>query len=250
MTRMDHEVRCMALRQLETACHLYKQREYYSVITLAGAANEVFEGFLIDKLFEKLEDSLISRSEDAISQIPEKLQQASDKLINDLKELKKATAQFPKEPEEVWDNRNKQPKSKADKLFVKIRKDCKEIEDICSEFPSNKFCTYLRKVLVHNKLPFDSFSDSVIDIRSQLSNPLEEEDPTEVAIRRRANWIRNTLKHWYPGQPQSVEFDVVEEAKDMLDRAINNYYALTSELTDAMQRFQDMYVRDNKQIRP
>ena len=39
---MTHDVQCVALRQLETSLHLYFEGEdYYSVITLAGAAEEV-----------------------------------------------------------------------------------------------------------------------------------------------------------------------------------------------------------------
>ncbi len=42
MTEMPHDVQCIALRQLETALHLYFEGEdYYSVITLAGASEEL-----------------------------------------------------------------------------------------------------------------------------------------------------------------------------------------------------------------
>ena len=71
MTEMAHDVSCCALRQLETALPLYFEGEdYYSVTTLAGAAEEVFgklltlawgdirdaedsDGILINVLFSK-----------------------------------------------------------------------------------------------------------------------------------------------------------------------------------------------------
>ena len=144
---MARDVRCIALRQLETALRLYFEKEdYYSVITLAGAAEEI-----LGKLLKE------------------------DGHENSLDALKKATRAI---SERLW-----------------------------GEAPTEKTAT-------------------------------------------RANDARNRLKHWSPGQPQSVEFDAAEEAKDMLDRAIDNYYELTSELTDSMDRFQDMHVYDNKQIRP
>jgi hypothetical protein len=61
-------------------------------------------------------------------------------------------------------------------------------------------------------------------------------DPARVA--ERANFARNALKHWNEGQPLQVDFDAVEEAKDMLERAISNYWALEGELSPAMERFQ------------
>ncbi len=43
MAEIAHDVQCMALRQLETALRLYFEREdYYSVITLAGASEDIF----------------------------------------------------------------------------------------------------------------------------------------------------------------------------------------------------------------
>lgn len=252
MTRMDHEVRCMALRQLETACLLYEQQDYYSVITLAGAAEEIFENLLMNKLLEELKPLLIGPSGDTIGQLPKKIQEDSSKLAEHIKELKAKTAQLPKAPEETWDE--SKLLFEAQKVLKKLKKDRKRLEDICIEklprpredrhrqrSPDEKFLNCLGAVFLRYQSPLDAFSSSVVKI---------EEDPTESDVRRRANWVRNTLKHWFPGQPNVVEFDAAEEAKVMLDRAIANYYALTSELTDAMQRFQDMHVHDNKQIRP
>ena len=61
-------------------------------------------------------------------------------------------------------------------------------------------------------------------------------DPQRVA--ERANHARNALKHWNNGQPLAVEFDALEEARDMIDRAISNYWALESKLSPSMERFQ------------
>ena len=79
---------------------------------------------------------------------------------------------------------------------------------------------------------------------------LFDEDLAEREVSERANWVRNLLKHWSPGQPKVVEFDAPEEAKDMLDRAISNYFQLTGNPTSAMQQFKDMHVQDNPQIHP
>ena len=262
MTRRDHEVRCMALRQLETACHLYEQQDYYSVITLAGAAEEIFENLLMNKRLEELKRLLIGPSGDTIRQLPKKIQEDSSNLAKHIKELKAKTAQFPKAPEETWDD--SQLLFEARSVLKKLKKDCERIGDICIEklprsredrhrqrSPDEKFLNCLGAVFLRYQSPLDSFSVSVVKTAERLRQSLgEEEYPTESDVRLRANWVRNTLKHWFPGQPNVVEFDAVEEAKDMLDRAIDNYYALTSELTDAMQRFQDRHVHDNKQIRP
>ena len=66
----------------------------------------------------------------------------------------------------------------------------------------------------------------------------------EKSIADRQKWIadrqndaRNKLKHWTPGQPKVVQFDAKDEAKDMLIRAIDNYFRLTGNYTDAMRQF-------------
>jgi len=68
----------------------------------------------------------------------------------------------------------------------------------------------------------------------------KELDPAWVA--QRANHARNSLKHWAPNQPLAVTFDPTEEAKDMLNRAVNNYWALEHKLSPAMERFQREYM--------
>jgi hypothetical protein len=132
-----HDRRVMAHQQLETALALYfEKRDYYSAITLAGAADEIFG------------------------------------------QLLKAEGKEPR---------------------------------------------------------LESIKKSVAAIFERLQGrPL---DPARVA--ERANHARNALKHWNQGQPLIVKFDALEEAKDMLERAISNYWALEADLSAAMEKFQN-----------
>lgn len=66
---------------------------------------------------------------------------------------------------------------------------------------------------------------------------------TPKSVADRANHARNALKHWSDNQPLEVEFDVLEEAKDMLERGIANYWALYGDLTDLMERFEREVLR-------
>ena len=64
----------------------------------------------------------------------------------------------------------------------------------------------------------------------------EPGNPTEIASR--ANRAKNSLKHWDIGQPLIVKLDLEQEAKDMLFRAIDDYWMLKETLSPAMERFQ------------
>lgn len=64
----------------------------------------------------------------------------------------------------------------------------------------------------------------------------EADEPQYIA--ERANRARNSLKHWGPGDPHIVKFDLETEACDMLNRAIDNYWNLEHKLSPAMERFQ------------
>ena len=57
-------------------------------------------------------------------------------------------------------------------------------------------------------------------------------------IADRANAARNSLKHWDVGDTEIVKFDLETEARDMLNRAIDNYWTLEQKLTPEMERFQ------------
>ncbi len=79
-----------------------------------------------------------------------------------------------------------------------------------------------------------------------VSERLRGEATTEKWVATRANNAKNRVKHGSPNQSKSVEFDAAEEAKDMLQRAIDNYYTLTSKETEKMLRFRRMHVSNNK----
>jgi hypothetical protein len=55
-------------------------------------------------------------------------------------------------------------------------------------------------------------------------------------IADRANRARNSLKHLDTDEGRTVTLDPAEEATDMLDRAITNYWSLTVTLTPTMER--------------
>lgn len=57
-------------------------------------------------------------------------------------------------------------------------------------------------------------------------------------IADRANFARNSLKHWKMGDSDIVKFDIQQEANDMLNRAIDNYWQLEAKLSVAMEEFQ------------
>jgi hypothetical protein len=73
----------------------------------------------------------------------------------------------------------------------------------------------------------------------------QEVSPKWVADR--ANLARNALKHWDPDQPVRVSFDAKEEATDMLDRAVTNYWSLVGEVTPEMQRFMTAWLSSRAQ---
>ena len=54
----------------------------------------------------------------------------------------------------------------------------------------------------------------------------------------RANYARNKLKHLNPGVEPHVTLDAEEEARDMLTRAIDNYWLVENALTPAMEKFE------------
>ena len=80
----------------------------------------------------------------------------------------------------------------------------------------------------------ETIKASVVAVHKHLTGEIV--DPSAVATR--ANLARNALKHWSKGQSLIVSFDAVEEARDMLNRAIDNYWALEAQLSPAMERFQ------------
>ena len=61
---------------------------------------------------------------------------------------------------------------------------------------------------------------------------------TEKSFADRANLARNALKHLQAGGAPTVNLDIREEAEDMLDRAISNYWELENRLSPAMEAFE------------
>jgi len=62
------------------------------------------------------------------------------------------------------------------------------------------------------------------------------EDSGEKEFANRANRARNASKHLDAGGP-TITLDIRDEAKDMLNRAIDNYWLLEESLTPAMRLF-------------
>lgn len=60
---------------------------------------------------------------------------------------------------------------------------------------------------------------------------------SEAVVAERANRAKNAIKHSIGSSP-TVTLDAQEEAKDMLNRAIDNYWLLEEWLTPAMERYQ------------
>jgi len=60
----------------------------------------------------------------------------------------------------------------------------------------------------------------------------------EKAYADRANLARNALKHLRAGGERVVDLDIYQEAVDMLDRAVSNYWELTKFLSPAMESFE------------
>jgi hypothetical protein len=66
---------------------------------------------------------------------------------------------------------------------------------------------------------------------------LFKEELPESVVAERANRAKNAIKHGIGGAPTAT-FDAEEEARDMLNRAIDNYWVLEQSLTPAMEKFQ------------
>jgi len=95
-------------------------------------------------------------------------------------------------------------------------------------------------LLVEGRKPrLNDLSKSIAEIYKKLYGT----EITEKSVVERANHARNALKHWSESQPLEVEFDVLEEAKDMLERGVANHWALYGELSTQMERFEQEVLR-------
>ena len=63
--------------------------------------------------------------------------------------------------------------------------------------------------------------------------------PKEFA--QRANRAKNALKHHDPGASATIAIDPLEEAVDLLDRAVLNYWLLEQNVTPAMKEFTEWH---------
>ena len=84
----------------------------------------------------------------------------------------------------------------------------------------------------------DNSLNSLIAAVTAIQQKLFGEALEPKQIADRANAARNSLKHWDVGDTEIVNFDLETEARDMLNRAIDNYWTLKQELTPEMERFQ------------
>jgi len=84
----------------------------------------------------------------------------------------------------------------------------------------------------------ESSLESLKKAVSAIHEMLYGEPTPPKQIADRANRAKNSLKHWDEGDPVLVKLDLEQEAKDMLFRAIDNYWLLEEKLSPAMEKFQ------------
>jgi len=72
-----------------------------------------------------------------------------------------------------------------------------------------------------------------------IQETLSQEPLSEKEVADRANLARNVLKHVRGAGEKDQHLDIKEEAKDMLTRAIANYWELYQAQSSAMKRFED-----------
>ena len=63
--------------------------------------------------------------------------------------------------------------------------------------------------------------------------------PQHAPIKTRANFAKNSFKHMDLQGDFDIKVDVEEEAIDMLNRAVDNYWKLTESLTPIMERYEE-----------
>ena len=257
MTQMDHDIDCIALRQLETALCLYREeKDHYSVITLAGAAEELFGSFLLKKLKDALREyfgqeksnSAIPLTDDlqeSINKLQEKFEE-NDKLCEEIIEKLRNDEEPDNLPGKLLGGRNQEKKLLKD-LECIVDEKLERLEE-SSRVRNDSLKMFLQSL----KWIFDSYKptiDSLADAAVEIGEILDGEAPSRRSVIGAANEIRNILKHGLLDERTVVEFDAPEVAKHMLDRAISNYCSLNGNPTPAMEKFQDMHVKDNAHIR-
>ena len=102
------------------------------------------------------------------------------------------------------------------------------------------------KLLPDGAHAFGIFQKTFVKVRQLLrGQPLDADAEKADAkwVADRSNYARNRLKH-LDSNPQALNWDPEQEARDMLTRAIDNYWHLNADLTPLMRRFQDKGTSD------
>ena len=252
MTRMDHDIQDAAKKQLDDALLMFDKEHYYSAITLAGAAEEIFGEFRLKLLrtglrqsFEREEFKDCFPSEGMSSQSLS-LRAVSDKLLKVWDEGPAKPLESEEDPYEFLLESEEGPTKLRNKLLNSAEKELlKKLEDIVEEnLKKVETCKLLldclQKTITWNKPSLDSLADAA----AQLScGDAEKNDSKKNDSKKNilwiAQWVQNLLKHGFPGQPTFVKFDAQEMATDTLKRAISNHRGLTGDETPAMTKFLD-----------
>jgi hypothetical protein len=72
-----------------------------------------------------------------------------------------------------------------------------------------------------------------------LQKLLYKKDVDEKEFADSANYVKNSIKHMYASNDSNIKLDAKKEARQMLDRAIVNYWRLERNLTPVMRKFYD-----------
>ena len=237
MTLMDHKLQCVALRQLETALRLYFERDdYYSVITLAHASEEIFGTFRRRQLKTALRG--YCEQEDC-STLDGVLKEHLDQLLEKFDHNDKFCDKIPEAHRKGEDRATLQNKLRNKRFCEK--KNLRNFEKRLKELKKNsreKYAHHLNNLIEIFNLNKPS-SDSLIDAAAELAVCRGEPDATaRKGVAKAATWVPNILKHGLIDETDVVDFDAEEIAKERLDRAISNYFALTGKITDAMKQFE------------
>lgn len=83
----------------------------------------------------------------------------------------------------------------------------------------------------------ESSLESIKKASTAIHHHLFGEPGDKKGFADRANLARNALKHLEAGGAPTVSLDIQQEAVDMLNRAIDNYWTLKTWLTPAMEAF-------------
>lgn len=77
---------------------------------------------------------------------------------------------------------------------------------------------------------------SLVDAVRAIGQHLHGTDTAQRDVADRANYAKNSIKHMRRPDESTVSFDAAEEAYDMLERGIGNYFLLNRNYTLPMER--------------